>query len=45
VNSPENVIFMSSCRLYTGLNYIQYSLNGEMKPTFVDSDLLYTGSI
>jgi hypothetical protein len=32
---------MSSCLLYTGLNYMPYSLHGEMKLSVIDSDLLY----
>jgi hypothetical protein len=38
---PENVAFMSSCPLYTGLNYMHYSLIGKMRLPFIDSDLLY----
>ena len=36
---------MSSSPLYTGSNYMHYSLNGEMKVFFIDRDLLYTGAI
>ena len=39
----ENVAFMNSCPLYTGQNYIQYSLIGKMRTSFIDSDLLYRG--
>ena len=39
----ENVAFMNSCPLYTGQNYIQYSLMGKMRMSFIDSDLLYRG--
>ena len=28
---PKNVAFMSSCSLYTGWNYMHYSLMGKMK--------------
>ena len=38
---PENVAFMSSCSLYTGLNYMHYSLIGKIRLPFIDSDLLY----
>jgi len=27
---PKNVLFMSSCSLYTGQNYMHYSLMGEI---------------
>jgi hypothetical protein len=39
-SEPENVLFISNCPLYTGLNYIHYSLMGKMKLYFIDSDLL-----
>jgi hypothetical protein len=35
---PENVAFMSSCPLYSGLNYMLHS-----SMPFIDSDLLYRG--
>ena len=31
---PENVAFMSSCPLYTGYNYMHYSLMGKMRLSF-----------
>jgi len=37
---PENVAFMSSWPLYTGSNYMHYSLMGKMTLPFFDSDLL-----
>ena len=42
---PENVHFMRSCPLpvYADSNYMQYSLMGKMKLSFIDSDLLYAG--
>jgi hypothetical protein len=40
---PENVPFMSSCPLYTGLNYIHYPSMEKMRLPFIDSDLLYRG--
>jgi hypothetical protein len=33
------------CLLYTGLNYIHYSLRGKMRLPFIDSDLLYRGAL
>ena len=42
---PEYVIFMTSFLLYTGLNYMHYSLMGKMRLPFIDSDLLYRGAI
>jgi len=42
---PKNVAFMSSCPLYTGLNYMHYSLMGKMRLPFIDSDLLYRGAL
>ena len=39
---PENVPFMNSCPLYTGKNYMYYSLMGKIRLSFVDSELLYT---
>jgi len=42
---PENVAFMSSCRLYTGQNYMHYSLMGKMRLPFIDRDLLYRGAL
>ena len=33
------------CLLYTGLNYIHYSLRGKMRLSFIDSDLLYRGAL
>ena len=41
----DNVAFMSSCPLYTGKNYMHYSLMGEMRLPFIDSDLLYKGAL
>jgi len=38
---PENVPFLSICSLYTGYNYMRYSLIGKMRLSFIDSDLLY----
>ena len=38
---PEDVAFMISCPLYTGSNYMHYSLMGKMRLTFTNSDLLY----
>ena len=40
---PENVFLMSSCPLYTGHNYMHYSLKRKMRLPFIDSDLLYRG--
>jgi hypothetical protein len=37
---PENVTFMSTCPLYTGHNYMHYSLMEKR-----DSDLLYRGAL
>ena len=37
---PENVVFMSSCPLYTGQNYMHYLLMGK-----IDNDLLYRGAL
>ena len=37
----EDVAFMISCPLYTGSNYMHYSLMGKMRLTFTNSDLLY----
>ena len=31
---PENVPFMSSCPLYTGSNYLHYSLIGNIRSPF-----------
>ena len=42
---PENVDFISSCPLYIGYNYMQYSLIGKMRLPFIDSDLLYRGAL
>ena len=42
---PGNVVFISSCPLYTGLNNIHYSLMGKMKLPFIDSDVLYRGAL
>jgi hypothetical protein len=39
---PENVVFMSSCPLYTGSNYMHYLLMEKMRLSFIDSDLFYT---
>ena len=36
--------FHDQLPLYTGLNYMHYSQNGEMKLPFIDSDLLCTGA-
>ena len=38
---PEDVAFMISCPLYTGSNYMHYSLMGKMRLTFTNRDLLY----
>jgi len=38
---PENAPFMNSCLLYTGSNYMPYSLIGKMRLPIIDSDLLY----
>jgi hypothetical protein len=38
---PENVLFLSICSLYTGYNYMRYSLMGKIRLSFIDSDLLY----
>jgi hypothetical protein len=40
-----NVAFMSSFPLYTGLNYMHYSLMEKMRLSFIDSDLLYRGAL
>jgi hypothetical protein len=40
---PENVTFMSSCPLYRGLNYMNYSLMGEMRLSFIV--ICYRGSL
>jgi hypothetical protein len=42
---PENVVFMSSCPLYTGQNYMHYLLMGKMRLPFIDNDLLYRGAL
>jgi hypothetical protein len=42
---PENVAFMNSCPLFTGLKYMHYSIMGEMGLPFIDSDLLYRGAL
>jgi hypothetical protein len=42
---PENVSFMNSCHLFTGLKYMHYSIMGEMGLPFIDSDLLYRGAL
>ena len=42
---PKNVAFMTSCPLYTGQNYMHYSLIGKMRLSFIDSDLLYRGAL
>ena len=36
--------FMSSCPLYTGSNYIHYSLNGENETAHYRQGFFYTGS-
>jgi hypothetical protein len=41
---PENVAFMSNYPLYTGLNYMHYSMR-KMRLPFIDSDLLYSGAL
>ena len=41
---PEIVAFMSSCTLYTGDNYIHYSLMGKMRLLCKCSDLLFRGA-
>ena len=41
----ENVAFISGCPLYTGQNYMQYSLMGKIRLPFIDSDLLYRGAL
>jgi hypothetical protein len=41
---PAIVPFMSSFPLYTGNNYMHYSLMGKMRLPFIDSDLLYRGA-
>jgi hypothetical protein len=38
---PGNVHFISSCPLYTGQDYMHYSLMGKMKLPFIDMDVLY----
>ena len=35
----------NSCPLYTGYNYMHYSLRGNMRPPFIDSDLLYRDAL
>jgi len=40
---PENVVFISSCPLYTG--YMHYSLMGKIGLSFIDNDLLYRGAL
>jgi len=35
---------MNNCPLYTDLNYIQYSLMGQIRLPFIYSDLLYRGA-
>ena len=42
---PENVAFMSSYSLYTGKNYMHYSLMGKLRLPFIKSDLLYRGAL
>ena len=40
-----NMAFMNSCPLYSGNNYMHYSLMRKMKLPFIDSDLLYRGTL
>ena len=35
---PFNVFFVSNCPLYTGYNYMHYSLIRKMSLPFIDSD-------
>jgi hypothetical protein len=42
---PESVLFMSSCPLFTGLDYMHYSLKGKIRLFFIDRDLLYRGAL
>ena len=42
---PENVAFMSSLPFIYRYNYIHYSLMGKMRLPFIDSDLLYRGTL
>ena len=39
----ENVTLMSSCPLYTGSNYMHYSLMRKMRLPFIDNDFLCRG--
>ena len=38
---PGNVPFIGSCPLYTGQDYMHYSLMGKMRLPFIDMDVLY----
>jgi len=42
---PENMSFMSSCPLYTGKDYMHFSLMGKMRLPFIDSELPYRSSL
>ena len=42
---PENVAFISSCPLYTGSNYMHYSLMEKMRLPFIDSYLSNRGTL
>jgi hypothetical protein len=41
----KKVPFMSSCPLYTGLDYMHQSLLGKTSLPFIHSDLLYRGAL
>ena len=43
VYKGHSMSFMGICSLYTGYNYVHYSLVGKMRLPFIDSDLLYGG--
>ena len=42
---PANVPVMSSCPLYTRLELYELFINGKMRLSFIDSDLLYRGAL
>ena len=42
---PANMPFLSSCLLYTGHNYMHYSLIGKMRQRFTDSDFLFRSAL
>ena len=44
-SKAENVPIMSSCLLYAGQYYLEYSLIGKMRLLFIESGLLYRGAL